>query len=326
MPARSPLLGRFVENERVLNQVHDQLLARGDRRAIRSIDAEWLVDNFHIIDDSLREVRRDLPPGYDEQLPKLAVAPAVRLSPRLCAGPGPRRPHRQRAGRDADRAVRPGVPGGCSLDDRRALGLAHHASPGPPRKPPPPGREMIWGWDEQQRAERWARRGRAGKDGPAAIALKTPPRFGELSDPFVVRLMQLLATKGRRIAPRASRGRAGRQARPERGPPPRASPRGANQVTVGNCVLSLRLLSAIDWNSFFEQSSRVEAILREDPSGIYRQQDFATSDRYRRMVETIARGSHADEIDVARCAIELARPRSRRRATPPRDHVGYLPD
>ena len=81
----------------------------------------------------------------------------------------------------------------------------------------------------------------------------------------------------------------------------------ANQVTVGNCVLSLRLLSAMDWNAFFEQSSRVEAILREDPSGVYPQQDFATSDRYRRMVETIARGSGADEIEVARRAIDLAR-------------------
>ncbi len=66
----------------------------------------------------------------------------------------------------------------------------------------------------------------------------------------------------------------------------------ANQVTVGNCVLSLRLLSAVDWNAFFEQTSHVEAILREDPSGIYPRQDFATSDRYRRAVEMIARGSN----------------------------------
>ena len=72
-------------------------------------------------------------------------------------------------------------------------------------------------------------------------------------------------------------------------------------------MLSLRLLSAIDWNAFFEQSSHVEAILREDPSGVYPRQDFATSDRYRRIVEMIARGSGADEIEVARRAIDLAR-------------------
>ena len=95
----------------------------------------------------------------------------------------------------------------------------------------------------------------------------------------------------------------------------------ANQVTVGNCVLSLRLLSAVDWNAFFEQTSHVEAILREDPSGIYPRQDFATSDRYRRGVEMIARGSKADEIEVARRAVELAR--RGHGSSEPLDHVGY---
>ena len=85
--ARSPLLRRFVENQRVLHEVHRQLVAVGDRRNLPGIDAEWLVDNFHIIADSLREVRRDLPPGYDELLPKLAVAAARRLSPRSTPWP-----------------------------------------------------------------------------------------------------------------------------------------------------------------------------------------------------------------------------------------------
>ncbi len=94
-----------------------------------------------------------------------------------------------------------------------------------------------------------------------------------------------------------------------------------DQVTVGNCVLSLRLLSALDWNAFFERSSHVEAILREDPAGIYHRQEFATSDRYRRVVELIARQSQADEIEVARKAVQLA---SRGGAKgEPRNHVGY---
>ncbi len=70
--ASSPLLGQFVENADILNQVHDRLTSHNDQHGI---DAEWLIDNFHIIEDSLREVRRDLPPGYDELLPKLVVAP-----------------------------------------------------------------------------------------------------------------------------------------------------------------------------------------------------------------------------------------------------------
>ena len=42
---------------------------------MHALDAEWLIDNFHVIEDSLREVHLDLPPGYDEQLPKLGALP-----------------------------------------------------------------------------------------------------------------------------------------------------------------------------------------------------------------------------------------------------------
>ena len=166
------------------------------------------------------------------------------------------------------------------------------------------------------------RRRRAGQSDATARLLT------ELSDPFVVRLLQLLRDQ----EPAASEALEHLEAElAERGSDPNEVLRrehrrqAANQVTVGNCVLSLRLLSAVDWNAFFEQSSHVEAILREDPSGVYPRQDFATSDRYRRAVETIARGSSADEIEVARRAVDLARARHAS-AGEPRDHVGYLPD
>src|SRR5207245_768867 len=34
--------------------------------------AEWLVDNFHIVDDQLRQIREDLPRRFYRELPKLA--------------------------------------------------------------------------------------------------------------------------------------------------------------------------------------------------------------------------------------------------------------
>ena len=37
--------------------------------------AEWLLDNFHIIEQQLRQVEDDLPPGYYRPLPKLASGP-----------------------------------------------------------------------------------------------------------------------------------------------------------------------------------------------------------------------------------------------------------
>src|SRR5439155_15532239 len=35
--------------------------------------AEWLVDNFHIVEEQVREIREDLPRGYYRELPKLAA-------------------------------------------------------------------------------------------------------------------------------------------------------------------------------------------------------------------------------------------------------------
>jgi len=34
--------------------------------------AEWLIDNFHIVEEQIREIIDDLPPGYYRELPKLA--------------------------------------------------------------------------------------------------------------------------------------------------------------------------------------------------------------------------------------------------------------
>ncbi len=37
--------------------------------------AEWLLDNFHLVEQQLRQIHDDLPPGYYRQLPKLADGP-----------------------------------------------------------------------------------------------------------------------------------------------------------------------------------------------------------------------------------------------------------
>ncbi len=44
--------------------------------------AEWLVDNYHLVEAQIREIRLDLPPGYYRQLPKLADGP-LRGLPRV---------------------------------------------------------------------------------------------------------------------------------------------------------------------------------------------------------------------------------------------------
>ncbi|HBG74849.1 MAG: hypothetical protein A2X25_07890 [Chloroflexi bacterium GWB2_49_20] len=101
-----------------------------------------------------------------------------------------------------------------------------------------------------------------------------------------------------------------------------ASPELANDTIVANCFLSLRLLSATDWNIFFEKTSRVEQILREDPAGIYAEMDFNTRNSYRSVVEELARHSNSNEERVARLAVEFAQSEAVR--SPGRKaHVGY---
>ena len=84
-----------------------------------------------------------------------------------------------------------------------------------------------------------------------------------------------------------------------RDPDPAASPALPNETIVANCFLSLRLLSATDWKDFFEQTSRVEQILREDPAGIYAGMDFDTRNSYRSVIEELARHSTFSEEQVA---------------------------
>ena len=76
------LLRRFADNGQVLVRTHRRIVGEVDRPGGRGIDAEWLADNFHIVEDVLREIKQDLPSGYYSELPKLAVG-QVRGYPRV---------------------------------------------------------------------------------------------------------------------------------------------------------------------------------------------------------------------------------------------------
>jgi len=92
----------------------------------------------------------------------------------------------------------------------------------------------------------------------------------------------------------------------------------ATQVSVGNTIGSMRTITATDWRRFFEKQSRVEHVLDGDPSGDYALMDFATRDRYRHAVEQIAKRSPHGEVQIADHAVALAAA-----ATDRKHHVGY---
>ncbi|HLQ38786.1 MAG TPA: hypothetical protein VK348_13335, partial [Planctomycetota bacterium] len=70
-----PLVTRLRDNGRVLLGAYRAIaVAIREERAITPA-AEWLVDNFHVVEEQIREIRDDLPAGYYRQLPKLAAGP-----------------------------------------------------------------------------------------------------------------------------------------------------------------------------------------------------------------------------------------------------------
>ena len=79
---------------------------------------------------------------------------------------------------------------------------------------------------------------------------------------------------------------------------------GASNVTMRNIVTSMRLASELDWADFVEDVSLIDTRLRDGSD--FAEMDFATRNSYRTEIEVLARGSHLSEIAVADAALELA--------------------
>ncbi|MGY6554404.1 MAG: GH36-type glycosyl hydrolase domain-containing protein [Wenzhouxiangella sp.] len=108
--------------------------------------------------------------------------------------------------------------------------------------------------------------------------------------------------------------------------PTAASPAGnktdqAAPSLVAGLIISLRAIEVHDWHGFFERVSRVERALREDPEGAYAGMEFDSRNRYRTVIEGLARCSRLTESDIARAAVDLARQADS--AEPRKRHVGY---
>jgi cyclic beta-1,2-glucan glucanotransferase len=79
-----------------------------------------------------------------------------------------------------------------------------------------------------------------------------------------------------------------------------------DQISIANAFTSLRQLALLDWRKIFEKLSRVDQLLRRDPSGVYPGMDFDTRDRFRGAVEEFARRSGEAEEQVAQRAVDMA--------------------
>ena len=78
----------------------------------------------------------------------------------------------------------------------------------------------------------------------------------------------------------------------------------SGNVTTGNIIRGLRKINDIDWTEWFEAISRVDALLRERTD--FAALDFPSRDHYRQAIEDLARRSQLSEYYVADRALQLA--------------------
>ncbi len=78
----------------------------------------------------------------------------------------------------------------------------------------------------------------------------------------------------------------------------------SGNVTTGNLIRGLRKINDIEWTEWFEAISRVDALLRERTD--FAALDFPSRDQYRQAIEDLARRSNLSEYYVADRALQLA--------------------
>ncbi len=311
---KDQLLDRLDSNREVLAETYD-LIANAVSRGRRITPAaEWFLDNYYLIEEQIRAAKRHLPKAYSRELPRLVNDPASGF-PRVYSialelishADGRVDGESLRAFVNAYQLVKPlrlGELWAIPIMLRLALleNLRRVAT------------RITSGRRDRERAAVWVERildAAAKNPTKAVLALadmvKADP---ELTNAFVAEfasrlhgqgpslifpmtwLEQRLSEQGQSIEhvfQQASQNQA------------------ADQVSIGNSIGSLRFLGATDWRVFVESMSVVERTLATDPTGLYSGMDFATRDRYRHVIEDVAKRSRATEEEVAQKVVELAR-------------------
>ena len=330
-PGADKLLPRLADNTRVLLAAYDVVtVAAASGQRIMPTEA-WLLDNFYLIEQQISLARRHLPHGYSRQLPRLADGPSAGF-PRIY---------------DLALALISHMDGRVDSDNVTQLIAAYQTVE-------PLKLGELWAFpimlqlallenlrrvgvriaqrrEERDAAIRWADRmlSAAENDSKQLIQLLAEFAYADvpLTAPFVEEFYQRLQAQGpmmafvqtwveqklleQNVTATKLSEAAGRTD-------------AANQISIGNCIGSLRFIDTMDWKQYVESLSNVEKTLCEDPSGMYACQDFTTRDRYRHIIEHLARGSGHGEIAVAQEAIALAQTAAAQRGHHHRSaHVGY---
>ena len=323
-----PLLQRLDDSRRVLNEVHDRLADAAEHGVDISPAGEWLLDNSYVVQEQIREIRTNLPGGYYQELPKLANGTLAEY-PRVYEVAIELIAHSEGHlslenitlfVREYQKVATLKIGELWAIPTMLRLGLVENIRRMTLR--------VAARLDEVELADALAARlMSANEKSPEALTdeLKTfiadhPP----FTPTFVTRFLHQIRGYQANFTPLiwleqwiAEEGPTAEEA------VTRSNRRiAATQVTVANCITSLRTISRLDWKEFVESQSATEKILRKDATGDYPKMSFGTRDHYRHVVEHIAKRTKTTEESVATTALELAAA-AEKSAGPRVSHIGY---
>lgn len=304
-----PVAKRLHDNARILTVAYRAIAQANAARRTITPASEWLLDNFHVVEEQVREIENDLPPGFYRRLPKLADGP-LQGYPRIFGVAWALVAHTdsafdlQKLTRfvEAYQRIQPLTIGELwALAITLRITLVENL------------RRLAESIQARQMASQLADTvmdailGTANTDpDPSAALLRTLDQ-APWSPAFAVELAQRLRDRDPNTTPAShwlndkleAEGTTTDQiVRDE------FQQKSATDVTVRNVIVSMRLVSTINWPEFFESVSPVDAVLRSGSN--FGAMDFQTRDLYRRAIEELAYQSGHDEVSVAAKAITNA--------------------
>ena len=324
------LLKRLAENESILLEAH-AVITQSVKQNNRIVPAaEWLLDNFYLIEEQIYTAKKHLPKGYSKGLPQLAKGTFAGL-PRVY---------------DIAVEIISHSDGHVNLQNLSSFVKAYQTIT-------PLKLGELWAIPIMLRlallenlrrlsiqisidiankatAEHWADQliNVAERDPRNLVLIIADMARADLSmeSSFVAELTRRLQEKGSSLTLAINWLE---QTLSEQGVSSMElihhenQKQAADQVSISNSISSLRFLGTSDWREFVESTSLVESMLRQDPSDIYPKMDFTTRDHYRHVVEKIAKYSVLSEQQVAKITIDLARESQEKNAELRTTHVGY---
>lgn len=78
------------------------------------------------------------------------------------------------------------------------------------------------------------------------------------------------------------------------------------KVSIGNSILSIKAIQRINLSEVFEIVNGVEELFKKDPSGIYEKMDYKTKEYYRSKIKEIGSKTKISEIYIAKKLLKLA--------------------